>query len=290
MGIKYKKRSSNIQNNICMDYNYKRLFKKCLSMFKWENLPSTIDERYLEMNLITKGYICFFKDNELGSYLALDCSLGGRFNVYNIPTNYEIYTASGYHARRDITNSVIIWNNYIHEGLITDISYNARRISDVERTIDVNLNNLKRPFIFLVPENKKTSVKIMLDQIKDNEDAIIGSNDLGVENFNINNTITPNNTLELYTLKKRLYNEALSDLGINNFNTDKKERMLQDEITSNDEEIYLTRAGMLEARKEACRQINEMFGLNIDVHYRNIEVNNEPVNEYDVNLIKEEIS
>ena len=130
----------------------------------------------------------------------------------------------------------------------------------------------------------------MLDQIKDNEDAIIGSNDLGVENFNINNTITPNNTLELYTLKKRLYNEALSDLGINNFNTDKKERMLQDEITSNDEEIYLTRAGMLEARKEACRQINEMFGLNIDVHYRNIEVNNEPVNEYDVNLIKEEIS
>lgn len=290
MGIKYKKRNSNEQNNICMDYNYKRLYNKCLSMFKWENLPSTIDERYLEMNLITKGYICFFKDNELDSYLALDCSLGGRYNVYNIPTNYEIYTASGYHARRDITNSVIIWNNYIHEGLVADISYNARRISDVERTIDVNLNNLKRPFIFLVPENKKTSVKIMLDQIKDNEDVIIASDNLGVENFNINNTITPNNTLELYTLKKRLYNEALSDLGINNFNTDKKERLLQDEITSNDEEIYLTRAGMLEARKEACKQINEMFGLNIDVHYRNMEGNSEVVNEDDVTIIKEEIS
>ena len=264
----YNPKKSDLRNNEVAWYNADRLYSKCISMFEWINLPDTIDERYLEITLCNMGHICFFKDEELDSYLALQCNLSGKFNIYNIPTNYNIYTANGYHAKRDITNSVVIFNNKTHTPSTPKIWYNANRIADIERTIEVNINQLKRPYIFLVPQNKVASVKALFKKLKDNEEVIIGASELELENLGIQNTLTPNNTIELYTLKKKYYNEALGDLGINNFSGDKKERLLSGEITSNEEEIYLTRYSMLEERKDACKKINKMFGLNIDVKFR----------------------
>lgn len=266
--IGYAPKKAELRNNEVAWYNADKLFSKSISMFEWINLPSSIDERYLEIVLATQGHICFFKDEELNVYLALQCTLGGRFNVYNLPTEYRIFTPSGYNTNRDASNSVIIYNNYMHTPTLPKIWYNANRIADIDRTIEININQLKRPFIFLVPENKVQSVKALFRKIKDNEEVIIGASELELENLGIQNTITPNNTLELYALKKKYYNEALGDLGINNFSDDKKERLLAGEITSNEEEVALTRLSYLNARKQACKQINEMFGLNIDVKFR----------------------
>lgn len=266
--IGYVPKKAELRNNEVAWYNADKLFSKSISMFEWINLPSSIDERYLEIVLATQGHICFFKDEELNVYLALQCTLGGRFNVYNLPTEYRIFTPSGYNTNRDASNSVIIYNNYMHTPTLPKIWYNANRIADIDRTIEININQLKRPFIFLVPENKVQSVKALFRKIKDNEEVIIGASELELENLGIQNTITPNNTLELYALKKKYYNEALGDLGINNFSDDKKERLLAGEITSNEEEVALTRLSYLNARKQACKQINEMFGLNIDVKFR----------------------
>lgn len=261
-------KKSNLRNDQVTWYNVDRLYNKAISMFEWINLPPTIDERYLEIVLCTQGHICFFKDEELDVYLALQCTLGCKFNVYNLPTDYRIYTPSGYNAMRNATNSVIIYNNWTHTPTLPKIYYNANRIADIERTIEININQLKRPFIFLVPENKVASVKALFRKIKENEEIIIGASELELENLGIQNTITPNNTLELYALKKKYYNEALGDLGINNFSDDKKERLLAGEITSNEEDVALTRLSYLNARKQACKEINKMFGLNIDVKFR----------------------
>ena len=130
----YNPKKSDLRNNEVAWYNADRLYSKCISMFEWINLPDTIDERYLEITLCNMGHICFFKDEELDSYLALQCNLSGKFNIYNIPTNYNIYTANGYHAKRDITNSVVIFNNKTHTPSTPKIWYNANRIADIERT------------------------------------------------------------------------------------------------------------------------------------------------------------
>ena len=220
--IGYAPKKAELRNNEVAWYNADKLFSKAISMFEWINLPSSIDERYLEIVLATQGHICFFKDEELNVYLALQCTLGGRFNVYNLPTEYRIFTPSGYNTNRDASNSVIIYNNYMHTPTLPKIWYNANRIADIDRTIEININQLKRPFIFLVPENKVQSVKALFRKIKDNEEVIIGASELELENLGIQNTITPNNTLELYALKKKYYNEALGDLGISNFSDDKK--------------------------------------------------------------------
>lgn len=253
-------------------YNFNRLKLKAISMFEWINLPKEIDERYLELMLCQNGYVCFFKDQlvpDVDTYFALQCTLGGRFNVYNIPTVYQIYTASGYNTRRTAEDSVIIYNNLLHSPTVPLLMYHAYNIANVERTIEINLNQLKRPYIFLVPENQRYTFIKLVNDIKNNQDVIIGNKDLNLDNINPINTITPNNTLDLYTLKKRYYNEALTDMGINNLNVDKKERLVSDEVSSNDEDVLINRNSMLYARKMACKQINEMFGLNIDVKFRN---------------------
>lgn len=259
------------RNNEVFWYNFNRLKKKAITLFEWVNLPKEIDARYLELMLCENGYVCFFKDQVVegvDTYFALQCTLGGRFNVYNIPTIYQIYTASGYQARRNASNSVIIYNNLLHTPTTPILMYHAYNISNIERTIDINLNQLKRPYIFLVPENQKFSFQKLIADIKNNQDVIIGNKDLNLDSVGNINTITPNNTLELYNLKKRYYNEALTDLGINNLQVDKKERLVADEVSSNDEDVKITRNEMLAMRKMACKQINDMFGLNIDVRFR----------------------
>lgn len=268
MIAKKLKTNAQARNNRVYIHNVKRLYKKAISMFEWVNMPKEIDTRYLEKTLVEQGHICFFKDEKLDKFMCLQCTIGGRFNVYDLPTDYHVYTPSGYNRDLDMSNSVVIYSDLAHDNLMPVIYYHAENISNVERTIDINLNQLKRPYVFLVPENKISSVKALFKQIKDNEELIIGSNDLSVEGLSIENTITPNNTIDLYTLKKKYYNEALTDLGISNFSDDKKERLLAGEITSNEEDVYLNRANMLEARKQACKLINEMFGLNIDVKFR----------------------
>ena len=253
-------------------YNFNRLKLKAISMFEWINLPKEIDERYLELMLCQNGHVCFFKDQlvpDVDTYFALQCTLGGRFNVYNIPTVYQIYTASGYNTRRTAEDSVIIYNNLLHSPTVPLLMYHAYNIANVERTIEINLNQLKRPYIFLVPENQRYTFIKLVNDIKNNQDVIIGNKDLNLDNINPINTITPNNTLDLYTLKKRYYNEALTDMGINNLNVDKKERLVSDEVSSNDEDVLINRNSMLYARKMACKQINDMFGLDIDVKFRN---------------------
>ena len=253
-------------------YNFNRLKLKAISMFEWINLPKEIDERYLELMLCQNGYVCFFKDQlvpDVDTYFALQCTLGGRFNVYNIPTVYQIYTASGYNTRRTAEDSVIIYNNLLHSPTVPLLMYHAYNITNVERTIEINLNQLKRPYIFLVPENQRYTFIKLVNDIKNNQDVIIGNKDLNLDNINPVNAITPNNTLDLYTLKKRYYNEALTDMGINNLNVDKKERLVSDEVSSNDEDVLINRNSMLYARKMACKQINDMFGLDIDVKFRN---------------------
>ena len=60
-------------------------------------------------------------------------------------------------------------------------------------------------------------------------------------------------------------------LGINNNNTDKKERLLVDEVNANNEFILVNIDHMYEERKKACEEINRKFGLNITVNRREVE-------------------
>lgn len=246
---------------------YNRLTELALSMFEWKNLPSTIDPRFLELSLYSDGMAIFFEDEVLG-YLALQCMIGGKLNVYRIPTERRAYATNGYNRQLNDKDSVIIFNNYLHTNSMLDVRIFSERLENLDRIIDVNANAQKTPVLIACTENERMSMINLYNQYEGNQPFIFGNKQLDINSLKVLKTDAPYVADKIYELKTQIWNEALTYLGISNINVVKKERMITDEVTRNLGGTVASRYSRLEMRRQACKQINEMFGLNISVDYR----------------------
>lgn len=258
--------SAYMNNRTYLQY-YNRLTELAISMFEWQNLPKTVDPRFLEMCLFSDGMCVFFEDEVLG-YLTLQCMIGGKLNVYRIPNERKAYATNGYQRNLNGKNSVIIFNNYLHTNSMLDVEMFSKRLYNLDRAIDVNANAQKTPVLIQCDETQRLTMKNLYKQYEGNEPFIFGSKGLDANGLKVLQTGAPYVADKLYELKTQLWNEALTYLGISNINVVKKERMITDEVTRNQGGTVASRYSRLESRREACRQINEMFGLNIWVDYR----------------------
>lgn len=258
--------SSSMNNATFMQY-YNRLLELSVSMFEWKNLPPTIDVRFLELALFSDGMSVFFKDEVLGC-LALRTMIGGTLNVYQIPNIRTAYASNGYNKILNEENSIIIFNNLIHTNSMLDVEMFAKRLYNIDRIIDVNVNAQKTPIFISCDENQRLTMKNLYMKYDGNEPIIFGDKNLSANSLKVLKTDAPYVADKLSDLKARIWNEALTYLGISNINTVKKERMITDEVIRNQGGTIASRYSRLEARRQACKQINEMFGLNIWCDYR----------------------
>ena len=243
---------------------YNRLMALSISMFEWKGMPDSIDTRYLELCLFGEGHCVFFKDEELG-FLALRCSIGGPFNVYQIPIRRRAYASNGYQRELDMDNSVIIWNNELHTNSMLTVENFSRRLYEMDRVIDVNVKAQKTPILITCSETQRLTMKNIYMQYEGNEPVIFGDNqNVNPNSIQVINTDAPFHASEIYDLKTRYYNEALTYLGISNISFQKKERMVSDEVIRNLGGTIANRYSRLNARKQACQMINEMFGDELD--------------------------
>lgn len=255
------------KNNITFQYYYNRLTELAISMFEWKNLPESVDPRFLELTLFSDGMCVFFRDEVMGE-LALQTMIGGNLSVYRIPKIRRAYATNGYNKKLDENDSVIIFNNMIHTNSIRDIEMFAQRLYNIDRTIDVNINAQKTPILITCNENERLTMKNIYKEFDGNSPVIYANKGFDPKSVNVLKTDAPLVADNLYQLKTQIWNEALTYLGISNINVQKKERLLQDEVTRNLGGTIASRYPRLEARKQACQQINKMFELNIDVDYR----------------------
>lgn len=244
-----------------------RLTELSISMFDWKNMPDTIDIRYLEMTLFNMGYSIFFHDEALG-YLSLRGAIGGKYNVYHIPNQRTAISGNGYNRKLNEKNSVIIYNNYLHTNSMLAVRVYARKLAELDRTIEINANAQKTPVLILCEEEQRLTMSNLYKKYNGNEPVIYGDKKLASNPIKAINTGAPYVCDKLYTLKTQIWNEALTYLGISNTNVTKKERLLVDEIQRNSGSTVASRYSRLESRLQACEQINKMFGLNISCEYR----------------------
>lgn len=256
-----------LMNNRTYLQYYNRLTELAISMFEWKNLPDSVDPRFLEMCLFGDGMAVFFEDEVLG-YLCLQVMIGGKLNVYRIPTDRRAYATNGYNKPLDETNSVIIFNNYLHTNSMLDVEMFSKRLYNLDRAIDVNANAQKTPVLIQCDESQRMTMKNLYKQYEGNEPFIFGSKALDTSGIKVLQTGAPYVADKLYQLKTQIWNEALTYLGISNINTQKKERLITDEVTRNQGGVVASRYSRLESRRQACKKINEMFGLNIECNYR----------------------
>lgn len=248
-----------------------RLKEYALNMFEWINLPKTVDARFIELVLFEEGKINFFEDKLIG-FLALRVNESGKQNVYNEFDKKYIYANNGFSRVRNLRNSVTIYNNYLRTPTYTTVNLYAIRLARVTRAIDLNIEAQKTPILITCPENQKLSLKNVYEQYKGNAPVIYTDSEFNLDSIKVLKTDAPFVVDKLTLYKHDLWNEVMTFLGVNNSNQDKKERLVANEVDANDEQIEQARFNMLDARKDACKKINDMFGLNIDVKFRNDNV------------------
>lgn len=259
---------SMILNNLTYRQYLNRLTELAISMFEWKNLPSTVDARYLELHLFETGCMVYFKDEVIGD-LCLDCIVNGRLDVYGNPLLRRAYSGyNNYQKLLTYNNSVIIWNNYLHGNSILDVEMFARRLYNIDRIIDVNANAQKTPVLVLGNEKQRLTLLNLYKEYDGNAPFIFGDKNLDINALKALNTNAPYVCDKLYQLKTQIWNEALTYLGISNINIQKKERLITDEVTRNQGGTIASRYSRLETRRQAVEKINDMFGTNIEVNYR----------------------
>lgn len=249
------------------DYFY-RLEELALNVFEWRNLPDSIDERFMELTLIERGYCVYFNDEIMGD-LVLPCTYGGELDVYRIPIQRRAYSVNGYQKFLTKDDSVLIFNNYLHTPSIETIILFAKRLAEIERTIDVNVLAQKTPVTILCDKSQELTYKNLYEKAQGNTPVIIGSKtglDLG--DIKALNTSAPYVSDKLNILKRQIWNEALTFLGIENVSSDKRERLVSDEVETNLGAVQAQRWVMLNARQQAVKKINKMFGTNIEVVFK----------------------
>lgn len=264
-------------NSIAEQYYLSRLSELAMSMFKWLNVPDTIDARFLEYTLFYEGAAVFFKDDELTlgntaedttTYLCLQVALGGDLNVYRVPKSRRAYAVNTYQRVLNENDSVIIWNNMIRLPEYGRMMYYANKLAEIDRAIDVNVKGQKFPIAILCNENQRLTLKNVYKQYDGNEPFIFGDDSLDLNKaMQAINTGSPFVADKLQDLKNNKWAEAMMCLGIPNSPTDKKERLVANEANVSQGGTLASRSSRLEMRKRACDEINRMFGLNIDVEY-----------------------
>lgn len=244
-----------------------RLTELSLSMFEWVNLPDTVDPRFLELSLFSNGQSVFFNDDVMG-FLALDCTLAGGFDVYRVPIRRRAYAVNGYNKELSKADSVIIWNNLLRKNTYPTVEMYAFRLYMLDSIIDINANAQKTPILVQASDTQRLTLTNLYKEFDGNAPVIFGDKNLDINGLKVLNTNAPFVADKIYQLKAKIWNEALTYLGITNINTEKKERMITDEVNKDQGGVIASRYSRLVARQNACKEINKMFGLNIDVKYR----------------------
>lgn len=269
--IKFDTLAQHLNQRTFVDY-YNRLSLLAKSLFEWENLPNGINERWIEKYLFHEGQCVFFEDETKGLMVA-KCSTYGRLNNYDEPIRVKPYGTNYSGTPLKVNKEcVIIRNNEMSTPTRPTLELYAYRLTDITRTIDVNIKCQKRPNIILCTEKQKNSLKRLLEKVDDNEIAIYGSNNLDTDGITTLKNEVPAIFPQLQLQKHQVWNECLTFLGINNANQDKRERLVADEVQANNEHVEFSANVFLKERQDACDAINKMFKLDppITVKLRDI--------------------
>lgn len=261
---------------------FNRLYNIAISRFEWENLPESCNEKFIEQVLFFNGFMVGYKDNTLDGYLIMPCVNNSMLDIFGYPAKVNAYGYNGYMYQNitPFTTSIkgstqpdgaLLYANYSRCPDLPAILYFARKLTKIDRTIDVNINVQKTPYIVSCSENQRLTVANMFKQVDNFEPAIITSKFYGLNGekpLQVLDLKPPFVADKMQTLKRQVYQEALTYLGIEANTSEKAERQVTEELTANMGETESMRQSPLASRKQFCKEFNKIYGTNINVKFR----------------------
>ena len=269
---RYLKWDADVLNTSTRLYYSRYIAGLAMTVFEWINLPKELDQRFIEKVLLEQGEIALTYDEAMSQFVALPFTVNGKYDIYGNPVSINLKSVdNGYRLRVDDKERfVIIYNDYNYKGSMTEINLFARRLSDLERTIDVNVFAQKTPTLWACESQiEKLEVENAIKQYGDNRTSIVAKNILSKKV----DAITPNvpfKGLELQSLKRQIMAEAYTYFGIPSNADEKAERLITAEVESANGGTTAAQNLRFKIRREKVKEINEKFadrlqGKKIDV-------------------------
>lgn len=267
------------QNNITTTYYWEQLLNKVKGRFK-VTCNSAWSKDYILNCLLLEGVFCI-TDTTIG-IVPLLCRPTG-VNVFSRP--YKVLISNPILGTLERTMGVDCEIVYLYDDKYfrtIDLMLNiyAQKLASCDSAIDVNLLNTKAAFMFNAENTKQAEeAKLVYDKIARGEPAVFTKLKTGIDNNGLEVVTLPvkNNYVAdmIQEEKRQIINEFLTEIGINNTNLSKRERMITDEVNANDEEIENNISYIKENLKDCVERVNKMFPsieFNIELkEYRNNE-------------------
>lgn len=265
-----------------MQYRYWKhyLTQLALSCFEWEGVPAGIDTRAIEYILLHWGIGALF--TEEGGHMFAQAGASNMLNMYYNPNKVILTAPNGNvwfrnaqtwvneEGEMKAPNCVLVFDNMERTPLDPFIDWYAKRLARYDRIADINIDAQKTPWIIAGGEEGKRTRKAWAQRLASNDQYIeVNSNAGGGlgEVPTVLETQAPFVADKIIETKQKVLNEALTMLGIDNTNNEKRERQIVDEVLANNEQIGLMRRSRLECRKEFCERANTLFGLDMSVKF-----------------------
>ena len=251
-----------------IDY-LERMKKVCLAMFEWVNLPTSMNARFIEMCLFYNGQCAFLYDENYGYINTMACD-GGYINIYGLPTEVQCYSYR-YNQRRSLymtdtgeekdKECILVMNNFERIPTASTVNLFAYRLAEAQRTADVNIKAQRTPILITTDQKQFFTLKKMYEEYDGNTPAIFADkNVITPDALKSLKTDAPFIARDIMDYQREIWNQFLTTMGISNL-SEKRERLISNEVDSNNELVNLNLQSLLIPRKEACRQFNEKYGL-----------------------------
>ena len=222
-------------------------------------------------------------DDITEKFVCIQVMPSGQFNMYRIPKERTAYAVNGYqNSDLNENNSVIIYNNLLRKPSVQDIEIYAKKLTNIDLTLNVNVNAQKTPIAIICDETQRLTFQQLYQNYAGNMPFIFGDKGLNLDNVKSINTQADYKGEELNKLKTDIWNEALTYLGVSNVQYQKKERINTEEINRSMGGAFASRRSRIKARQNAVEEINKMFGLSIEVDFED-EVDKIDNNAYNGN-------
>lgn len=264
-----------LRNRFNIMQNYLTLYS---NRADYEGLP----EEFLELSgknrmwltmLFFAPAIAFFKHEAMGLQ-ALPVSAFSEYNIAGFPTKWKAIAFNGTSYELDEKDSVLMFNDYAFSIPFIKMLYNTDLMLECDTTHRQNLHAQRQPLIMEIEEDEKKSAQEFVNKLKDSDTIVVrkrmkkeagkrmGENPFDTKTFESGRAFEGDNLASDY---QYFNNRNLTMLGYNNENLEKKERLLVDEVNSNNAVVDSFYTVAIDCQKEAFDKINKMFGYNIKV-------------------------
>lgn len=279
-----------MERQIIKNHFMKKFEIIALNLFSWENLPPTIEERYIEKALFDKGLVCLVDDKNFGQ-IVVGCSYSQNMNIWGEPT--EVITTGYNYVRtfnientinttytRDINNEINDENNILETAIVcqnNDLAISTREILEyyVNKLVEVELSTFtnvylqKFPFLINTTKDNEMTMKTLISKVDKGEPYIMYNKKIAdlsnaVDVFNLNVPFVADKLMQYRFETER---EIYTLFGFNN-NFEKKERLLTDEVNVNNDFINCNIDSMYKKRKQFAELMNAKYGWNVQVKKR----------------------